>query len=86
MWPVVVSSSTVEEVPLGLQDLDNVVDPGPPSLLGRGLQNEACHAPIRPAGRQDQTTWVLLTVVLHTQTTELQHRETGVTHIYILVI
>ncbi len=37
---------TIEEVPLGFQDLNDIIDPSPADLRRGGLQLEAHHTPI----------------------------------------
>lgn len=40
---------TIEEVTLGFQDLNNIIDPGPADLRGGGQQLETHHTPVRVA-------------------------------------
>lgn len=64
---------TIEEVALGFQDLNDIVDPGPADLRGSGLHLEAHHTSVRVARCQHETAVVTVHAGFHPQAAHLEH-------------
>lgn len=63
---------TIEEIALGFQDLNNVIDPSPADLRRGGLQLEAHYAPIGVARCQREAGIVAVHAGLHPQAAHLE--------------